>query len=233
MEGRSLNAASRRREIFTAYVGSVAARTSLLRNANRETTTMRKVVAGMQMSIDGMIDGPDGYTDWVDSWSDTFDLLPEIDACVLGSGMYSGYEQYWSAIKQNPHAPLEFTGKVPTQEEIEYADFALSTPHYVLSKERSQVQWANATIVRDAAEIEQLRRQPGRTIYVVGGARTVSSLMDHGLIDELRLTIHPLVVGKGKALFETIAQRHYVQLDDVKRVDDGKVCLIYKVGDRS
>jgi len=49
----------------------------------------------------------------------------------------------------------------------------------------------------------------------------------------LRLTIHPLVVGKGKALFETIAQRHYVQLDDVKRVDDGKVCLIYKVGDRS
>ena len=194
---------------------------------------MRKVVAGMQMSIDGMIDGPDGYTDWVDSWSDTFDLLPEIDACVLGSGMYSGYEQYWSAIKRDPHAPLEFTGKVPTQEEIEYADFALSTPHYVLSKERSEVQWANTTLVRDAAGIEQLRRQPGRTIYVVGGARTVSSLMDRGLIDELRLTVHPLVVGKGKALFDTIAQRHYLQLDHVKRVDDGKVCLIYKVRDRS
>ncbi|MBZ7920810.1 dihydrofolate reductase family protein [Ensifer adhaerens] len=194
---------------------------------------MRKVVAGMQMSIDGMIDEPDGYTDWVDSWSDTFDLLPEIDACVLGSGMYTGYEQYWSAIKRDPHAPLEFTGKAPTQEEIEYADFALRTPHYVLTKIRADVQWANASIVREVEGIERLRRQPGRSIYVVGGARTVSSLMDHGLIDELRLTIHPLVVGQGKALFDTVSQRHYVHLEDVKRMDDGRVCLIYKVGDRS
>ncbi|MGO4618510.1 dihydrofolate reductase family protein [Ensifer sp. 2YAB10] len=194
---------------------------------------MRKVVAGMQMSIDGMIDGPDGYTDWVDSWSDTFDLLPEIDACVLGSGMYSGYEQYWSTIKRDPHAPLEFTGKEPTQEEIEYADFALRTPHYVLSKSRADVQCANASIVRDVEGLERLRRQPGRTIYVVGGARTVSSLMDHGLIDELRLTIHPLVVGQGKALFDAVSQRHYLHLEDAKRMDDGRVCLIYAVGDRS
>ncbi|WP_244496824.1 MULTISPECIES: dihydrofolate reductase family protein [unclassified Ensifer] len=192
--------------------------------------TMRKVVAGMQMSIDGLIDGPDGYTDWVDSWSDTFDLLPEIDACVLGNGMYSGYEQYWSAIKRDPHAPLEFTGQLPTPEEIEYADFALGTPHYVLSKTCSDVEWENARIVRDVSEIETLRQAPGRTIYVVGGARTVSSLMDHGLIAELRLTIHPLVVGKGKALFDTVAERHHVQLDNVKRLDGGKVCLVYKVG---
>lgn len=191
---------------------------------------MRKVVAGMQMSIDGLIDGPDGFTDWVESWSDTFDLLPEIDACVLGNGMYSGYEQYWSAIKRDPHAPLEFTGQLPTSEEIEYADFALGTPHYVLSKTRSDVEWENARIVRDASEIEALKRAPGRTIYVVGGARTVSSLMDHCLIDELRLTIHPLVVGKGKALFDTVAARHHVQLDDVKRLDGGRVCLVYRVG---
>ncbi|MEI2297679.1 dihydrofolate reductase family protein [Ensifer sp. MJa1] len=193
---------------------------------------MRKMVAGMQMSIDGKIDGPDGYADWVDSWSDTFDLLPEIDACVLGSGMYSGYEQYWSAIKRDPHSPLELTGNVPTQEEIEYADFALSTPHYVLSQNRASVEWSNATIIRDVAEIEPLRQTPGRTIYVVGGAQTVSSLMDRGLIDELRLTIHPLVVGKGKALFETIARRHHVALEDVKRVND-KACLIYGVGARA
>lgn len=194
---------------------------------------MRKMVAGMQMSIDGMIDGPDGYTDWVESWSDTFGLLPEIDACVLGSGMYSGYEQYWSEINGDPHAPMELAGNLPTPEEIEYADFALRTPHYVLSKSLSKVHWANTTIVRDVAEIEQLKRQPGRTIYVVGGARTVSGLLDRGLIDELRLTIHPLVVGKGKALFDTVAERHYLRLDDVERMGDGRVCLIYKVGDRT
>ncbi|MGH6806723.1 MAG: dihydrofolate reductase family protein [Ensifer adhaerens] len=191
---------------------------------------MRKVAAGMQMSIDGKIDGPDGYADWVDSWSDTFDLLPEIDACVLGSGMYSGYEQYWTAIKAAPHSPLELTGNLPTSEEIEYADFALSTPHYLLSKTLDRVRWANTTVLRDAAEIDVLRMRPGKTIYVVGGAQTVSGLLDRGSIDELRLTIHPLVVGEGKALFATIARRHRLQLNEAKSRSDGTVSLVYTVG---
>lgn len=191
---------------------------------------MRKVVAGMQMTIDGMIDGPDGYADWVDSWSDTFDLLPEIDACVLGSGMYAGYEHYWSAIKADPHTPLELTGNLPTSEEIEYADFALNTPHYVLSNTLDRVRWANTTVLRDAGEIDVLRRKPGKTIYVVGGARTVSGLLDRGTIDELRLTIHPLVVGEGKALFATVAQRHRLQLNEATSRSDGTVSLVYSVG---
>lgn len=191
---------------------------------------MRKVVAGMQMTIDGMIDGPDGYADWVDSWSDTFDLLPEIDACVLGSGMYSGYEHYWSAIKADPRSPLELTGNLPTSEEIEYADFALNTPHYVLSNTLDGVRWANTAVLRDAGEIDVLRRKPGKTIYVVGGARTVSGLLDRGAIDELRLTIHPLVVGEGKALFATVAQRHRLQLNGAKSRTDGTVSLVYSVG---
>lgn len=191
---------------------------------------MRKVVAGMQMTIDGMIDGPDGYADWVDSWSDTFDLLPEIDACVLGSGMYEGYEHYWSAIKADPHSPLELSGNLPTSEEIEYADFALNTPHYVLSNTLDGVRWANTTVLRDAGEIDVLRRKPGKTIYIVGGARTVSGLLDRGTIDELRLTIHPLVVGEGKALFATVAQRHCLQLNEAKSRSDGTVSLVYSVG---
>ncbi|OCP24553.1 MULTISPECIES: dihydrofolate reductase family protein [unclassified Ensifer] len=191
---------------------------------------MRKVVAGMQMSIDGKIDGPDGYADWVDSWSDTFDLLPEIDACVLGSGMYSGYEQYWSAIKADPHSPLELSGKLPTAEEIEYADFALNTPHYLLSKKLDGVRWANTTVLRDAAGVDALRQRPGKTIYIVGGAQTVSGLLDRGFIDELRLTIHPLVVGEGKALFATIAQRHRLQLNEARSRPDGTVSLVYSVG---
>lgn len=191
---------------------------------------MRKVVAGMQMSIDGKIDGPDGYADWVESWSDTFDLLPDIDACVLGSGMYRGYEQYWTAIKVDPLSPLELNGQKPTTEEIEYADFALSTPHYVLSSRLDGVNWTNTTVMRDAGDVDVLRRMPGRTIYVVGGARTVSGLLDRGLIDELRLTIHPLVVGEGKALFATIAGRHRLQLTDARSRTDGTVSLIYAVG---
>lgn len=191
---------------------------------------MRKVVAGMQMSIDGKIDGPDGYADWVESWSDTFDLLPEIDACVLGRGMYQGYEQYWTAIKADPLSPLELSGQLPTAEEIEYADFALSTPHYVLSGTLDGVRWANTTVLRDAGDVDALRRKPGRIIYVVGGAQTVSGLLDRGLLDELRLTIHPLVAGEGKALFATIAGRHRLKLTDAQSRADGTVSLVYAVG---
>ena len=54
---------------------------------------MRKIIAALITSLDGLIEGPNGELDWVDSWEDPFDLLPQIDACILGRGMYPGYEQ--------------------------------------------------------------------------------------------------------------------------------------------
>jgi len=96
---------------------------------------MRKLIAGMQISVDGKIEGPAGYADWVDSWADNYDLMPQIDACLLGGGMYPGHEEYWTAIESNtsPVAPGRFTGTVPTAAEIEWARFATQIPHYVLS----------------------------------------------------------------------------------------------------
>ena len=55
---------------------------------------MRKIIAALITSVDGLIEGPNGELDWVDSWEDPFDLLPQIDTCILGRGMYPGYEQY-------------------------------------------------------------------------------------------------------------------------------------------
>ena len=52
---------------------------------------MRNLIAGMQTSVDGKIEGPDGYADWVESWADNYDLIPHIDACLLGGGMYPGH----------------------------------------------------------------------------------------------------------------------------------------------
>jgi hypothetical protein len=56
--------------------------------------------------VDGFIEGPNGELDWVDTWEDPFDLLPQIDTCILGGRMYPGYEQYWSAVRTNPEDPL-------------------------------------------------------------------------------------------------------------------------------
>ena len=160
------------------------------------------------MSVDGFIEGPNGELDWVETWEDPFDLLPQIDTCILGRGMYPGYEQYWSAVLASPEGPLPFTGKAASKGEIEYAHFAEKTPHIVLSKTLDKVAWKNSRIVRDVDEIRKLKQQPGKGIYAVGGATLVSSLVNLGLINELRLVVQPIVLGKGKALFKDAKGRH-------------------------
>jgi dihydrofolate reductase len=78
---------------------------------------------------------------------------------------------------------------------------AAQTPHIVLSTTLKSVSWPTAQIVRDVAELRTLKRQPGKNVYVVGGAILVASLLNEDLLDELRLIVHPIVLGKGQALF--------------------------------
>ena len=169
---------------------------------------MRRVIAALQISVDGFIEGPNGELDWVDTWEDPFDLSRQIDACVLGAGMYPGYEQYWRAILANPKDILPFTGRVPSPGEIEYARFADQTPHFVLSTTLMSVHWPAARIIRSVDDIRLMKQQPGKDIYAVGGAALISSLMNMDLVDEIRLVVHPVVLGGGKALFKHVNGRH-------------------------
>ncbi len=188
---------------------------------------MRKIIAALQVSVDGFIEGPNGELDWVDTWEDPFDLLPQIDTCILGAGMYPLYEQYWLSILADPGAVLPFTGKVASKGEIAYAQFADKTPHLVLSRTLENVAWKVARIVRDAEEIRDLKRQPGRDMHAVGGAALVGSLMNLGLVDELRLVVHPIVLGGGKALFEDVKERRALEFVGVEPLKSGQVRLTY------
>ncbi|MGH7945355.1 MAG: dihydrofolate reductase family protein [Opitutaceae bacterium] len=188
---------------------------------------MRKIIAALQMSLDGFIEGPAGELDWVNTWEDPFDLLPEIDTCILGRRMYPGYEQYWRAILASPAAILPFTGKVASPGEIEYAHFADKTPHIVLSQTLETAVWKNTRIIRDAEELRTLKQQPGKNMHAVGGATLVSSLMNVGLIDELRLVVQPIVLGQGKALFKDVEKRHTLRLLETKPLRSGMVRLTY------
>jgi dihydrofolate reductase len=191
---------------------------------------MRKLIAGMKSSVDGKIEGPEGYADWVDAWSEDYGLTSQVDACVLGGGMYPGYEQYWSAIQNEPDKPLPMTGKAPTPKEVEWARFAEETPHYVLSSTLSSALWPRTRFVRGVKDIAALKQQPGKDIYLMGGARITASLVDAGLVDELRLIVYPLIAGEGKALFATIERRHGLELRKVQQLQDGRVSLIYGIG---
>ena len=191
---------------------------------------MRKLIAGMKISVDGKMEGPEGTADWVEAWSDDYGLMPQVDACVLGGGMYPGYEGYWTGIQNEPDKPAWITGAAPTPAEIEWARFAAQTPHYVLSSTLTSAVWPRTSFVRGREEIAALKQRPGKDIYLVGGARTTASLIDAGLVDELRLIVYPLLAGEGKALFATTERRRGFELREVRQLERGRVSLIYGIG---
>jgi dihydrofolate reductase len=191
------------------------------------TTSSRPFIAAMQVTLDGYILGPDGESDWVDSWADGFELLPPVDAFVLGGGMFPDYEQFWAVIQDNPAVASEWLGRDPYAREVTYARIAAETPHLVLSTTLSGATWPTARIVRDISELRAFKQQPGKPAYVVGGPGLVTSLINSGLLDELRLIVHPVAVGSGTALFEGVAQRQSLELLRTEPAASGRVTLTY------
>ena len=191
---------------------------------------MRKLIAGIKISVDGKIAGPEGYADWVDAWADDYGLIPQIDACLLGGGMYPGYEQRWTAVQSEPDQPRTTTGRLPTPGEIDWAHFAAGTPHYVLSSTLDSALWPKTSFLRGLDDVVALKQGPGKDIYLIGGARTTASLIDAGLVDELRLIVYPLIAGEGLALFATADRRRGLDVRKVEELPDGRVSLIYEVG---
>jgi len=193
---------------------------------------MRKIIAALQVSVDGFIEGPNGELDWAmaddeETWREFNETQSSVDTFILGRGMYPGYEQYWLSVLANPAGPLPFSGGIASKNEIEYARHADKTPHIVLSRTLDKVAWKVTRIVQDAEEIRKMKQQPGKNMLVLGGATLVSSLMNLGLIDELRLMVNPLVLGGGKALFKDVKERHALKLVGAKPLRSGIVGLTY------
>jgi dihydrofolate reductase len=189
----------------------------------------RPFIASLQISLDGYIQGAHDEVDWVDSWNDALDLIPDADAAVLGGGMYPGYEQLWGSIAADPRSGAGMLGREVTKDEVEYAQWTQRTPHHVLSTTLDKVNWETAHLVRDVGELRSLKEQPGGPVYVIGGATLVSSLMNEGLIDELRLIVHPVILGGGKALFAGVSGRRPVELVRSDTGRTGRIVLSYRI----
>jgi dihydrofolate reductase len=178
---------------------------------------MRKIIAALQTSVDGFIEGPNGELDWAmaedeETWRDLDETLSSVDTFILGRGMYPAYEQYWLALLVNPSG---------TKNENAYARRADKIPHFVLSKTLDKVAWKTTQIIRDVEEIRKMKQQPGKDMLTFGGATLVSSLMNLDLIDEVRLMVNPLILGSGKALFKDVKERHALKLIRGKPLKSG------------
>lgn len=189
---------------------------------------MRQLILAMQMSVDGFIEGPDGdmsflETDTSDLWNDLFTLLGDIDLLLLGRVMYPGYSGYWKDCLANPQKH--------SAEEVKYAQWADKTQHVVFSQTMTDPGWANTRIEKTPVveTVAKLKQQPGKSIYIVGGAQLAATLMDAGLVDQYRLTVTPSIIGNGKSFFAQQHHRSKLKLTRLSKVSSGTIILYYDV----
>ena len=188
---------------------------------------MRPLIAAMKVSIDGRSGGVDGYAHWVDAWSDDYGLAERIDACLIGGRMYPGYEQYWSAIAEHSTTPLPMTGKLPHPDEKKWSDFASKTPHYVFSSTITDVAWPHTRLMRSLDALRDLQAQPGKAIYVMGGAMLIGTLLEAQMLDELHLITYPVLAGPGVSPFEHLRGTQAARLLFSREIGEGRLHQAY------
>jgi dihydrofolate reductase len=192
-------------------------------------TARRALISAMQVTLDGYLLDPESDSDSFESWADGLELLPPVDAFVLGGGMFPEYEQFWRTLLDDPNAAYDMLGRDPLPRELAYARVAAETPHLVLSTTLTDTTWPTARIVRDLEAIRGVRDQPGKDVYVVGGPGLVASLINAGLLDELRLIVHPVAAGGGSSLFGGIAKPQPLEFVSAEPKGAGRVDLTYRL----
>jgi dihydrofolate reductase len=177
---------------------------------------MRKIVASLFISLDGVTESPDQWQ--FDNFDD--DMMAEMeaqlaaqDAVLLGRVTYEEWAAYW-----------------PTSTDEPFAGYINSTPKFVVSTTLDRVEWQNSALLkRDLAdELATLKQRPGKNIGVAGSPTLVRSLLQADLLDELRLAVHPVVAGRGKRLFKDGDDLKRLTLVDSKTTSTGVVLLTYR-----
>jgi dihydrofolate reductase len=142
--------------------------------------------------------------------------------------MFSGYQDFWAAMLDDHAVVAEMLGRDPYPRELDYAQFASKTEHLVLSTTLSEVTWPSARIVRSLDEISAFKNDGNGEVYVVGGPTLVTSLLDAGLLDELRLIVSPILVGAGQSITGALSQRR-LELVATEPAAGERVTLTYRV----
>ena len=182
---------------------------------------MRNVFLFMMVSLDGFFEGPNQDIDWhnVDDDFNDFAIkqLDEIGTLLFGRVTYQLMASYWptpAALEDDPVV----------------AEKMNTTPKVVFSTTLDDVDWANTRLVRgDAAEeVAKLKQQPGKDLAIFGSADLTTSLLQAGLVDELRIMVNPVVLGNGKPLFAGLRDHVNLKLVNSRVFRSGNVLLCYQ-----
>jgi len=181
----------------------------------------RTLAATLFMTLDGVVEAPDKWS--FPFWSDETgkfksDELHATDALLLGRVTYEGFAAAWPGRK----------------DEEGFADRFNSMPKYVASKTLKKLEWNNSHLIKGnlAAEVSKLKQQPGHDIVIHGSPTLIRSLLPHDLIDEYRLLVYPIVLGRGKRLFDETSQAK-LKLAESETFSKGVVKLVYRRDDEA
>jgi dihydrofolate reductase len=184
---------------------------------------MRRIILMMSVSLDGFIEGPSRELDWHmvdDELHRHFnEQLSAMGAFLSGRVTYELMAGFWPTADTDPSS---------TEPMVEFARIWRDKPKIVYSKTLERADW-NTTVVRDVVpdQVEDLKAQPGGDL-ALGGADTAAAFMRHDLIDEYRLYVHPVVIGRGKPLFQPSDSKIDLQLAETRTFGNGVVLLRYR-----
>ena len=187
---------------------------------------MGKIVVTEFISLDGVIEDPGGSEDYrhggwtfeIDRGTDgdkfKLDELLEAEAQLLGRVTYEGFAAAWPAMEDGAG----------------FAEKMNSMPKYVVSSTLREASWQNTTILSGELpdEIAKLHREIDGVILVAGSAQLVQGLLEHDLVDELRLMVFPVLLGEGKRLFGQVSEKKPLRLTGSKTLGDGIALLTYE-----
>jgi len=180
---------------------------------------MRKLIAAINMSLDGYCDHTGMVAD--DELHEHFnELLRNAGTLIYGRITYQLMENHWPSVVKNP------TGNKPMD------DFAVlidNIPKIVYSRTLQHVDWKNTTLKKEfiKEEILELKREAGKNIFV-GSPSLIVATTQLGLIDEYHLVVHPVVVGSGLILFKNIKDKIDLKLLKTKTLGAGQLALYYE-----
>ncbi len=178
------------------------------------------------MSLDGFMSGPNGELDWAaaqmddELWEDVNDLLGKVDAALFGRLTYQNFEQYWPGVASRPASP---------RNELNFSRWIDETLKIVASTTLQKLGWKNSRLLSGdvVADISRMKTQSGKHLLMFGSCSFAACLLKSGLVDELQLRIHPVILGVGRPLFKGGNGRHKLTLVGSKVSKVGVVRVQY------
>ena len=182
---------------------------------------MRKIFAFIMTTLDGYYEGPNQEFDFwvVDEEFEEFSVeqLDEVDALLFGRVTYEGMAASWptpAAERDDPSVAAKMNG----------------LSKIVVSRTLEKAEWTNTRLIKDdiTQELRALKEQPGKDIAILGSSDLTVSLLELGLVDEVRIMVNPVVLGAGKSVFRTAGERISLRLLKSRPFNSGNVLLYYQ-----